>query len=145
MTYDERVARQEMYMAQSRKDAARGKVDTAQGSVGNSRHITRDEWGYMPTSQVAQMHGARGEIPGGHRNKQGERWDAFKSSVAEHGVKEPIFITVDHDKQPQLSEGNHRRDAAVELGHTHVPVNVRYFGHSEQQHGGSLFHDRRES
>jgi hypothetical protein len=39
-------------------------------------------------------------------------------------------------KDPVISEGNHRRDAAVELGHSHVPVEIRYFGHAEQTHKG---------
>lgn len=45
----------------------------------------------------------------------------------EHGV----FVTVDWGEEPKLSEGNHRRDAAVELGMTHVPAEVRYFGHAQ--------------
>lgn len=107
-----------------------------EGTTGNPSHITRNETGFIPTSAVAGMMGARGEVPGEHRNKQGAEWDRFKGDIAEHGIKHPIFITVDHGEQPKLSEGNHRRDAAVELGHSHVPVEIRYFGHAERQHEG---------
>lgn len=107
-----------------------------EGRVGDPTHITRIQRGFLPMSAVANMHGARGEVPGEHRNRQGERWDKFKGDIAEHGIKNPLFITADYGEQPKLSEGSHRRDAAVELGHTHVPVEVRFFGHAERQHTG---------
>ena len=113
-----------------------------EGEVGNERHITRRVHGTLPISKVANLAGARGEIPGAHRNKQGERWESFKSDIAENGIQEPIFITHDHGHAPRISEGNHRRDAAVELGHKEVPVEVSYFGHSE--HDDKLFNDRRQ-
>jgi 8-oxo-dGTP diphosphatase len=103
------------------------------GTTGDSSHITRREDGWLPTSAVAHLPGAMGEVPGEHRNRKGEKWDSFKSDIAANGIKDPIFITVDHGKDPVISEGNHRRDAAVELGHSHVPVEVRYYGHAEQQ------------
>lgn len=109
-----------------------GTTKDYEGEVGRSDHITRGQRGHLPVEAVAQLAGARGEVPGEHRNRQGERWEHFKSDIAEHGIKEPIFITVDHGEQPKISEGNHRRDAAVELGHSHVPVEIRYFGHAER-------------
>ena len=57
----------------------------------------------------------------------------FKQDIKENGIKHPIFITVDHDKPVRLDEGNHRRDAAVALGIKDIPVEIRYFGHAEQQ------------
>jgi GNAT superfamily N-acetyltransferase len=104
-----------------------------EGEVGNRDHITRGENGALPIDVVRNMHGARGEIPGEHRNRQGQAWEDFKADIAANGIKEPIFITVDHGQEPVLSEGSHRRDAAVELGHSHIPAEVRYFGHAEQQ------------
>lgn len=38
-------------------------------------------------------------------------------------------------------EGNHRRDVAVELGHTHIPAVVQYFGRAELH--TDVFRDRR--
>jgi ParB-like nuclease domain len=116
------------------------------GQVGNRDHITRRVHGTVPTSAIAEMHGARGEIPGTHRNRQGEHWEAFKEDIRQHGIKEPIFIIHDHGDVPRISEGNHRRDAAVELGMKEVPFEMSHFGHSElpRPHGyGHLFNDRR--
>lgn len=107
-----------------------------EGRVGDSQHITRVQRGWLPTSAVANMPGARGEVPGEHRNKQGPAWERFKGDIAEHGIKSPVFITVDYGQEPKMSEGNHRRDAAVELGHSHVPAEIRFFGHAERQHPG---------
>lgn len=107
------------------------------GEDGNSQHITRTEYGHIPTSAIKDLPGARGEVPGEHRNRLGDRWDSFKKDVGTNGVKEPIFITVDHgDPTPKISEGNHRRDAAVETGQSHVPVQINYYGHAEKQHEG---------
>lgn len=105
-----------------------------EGEVGNANHITRTQYGHLPIGAVASMPGARGEIPGEHRNKQGEHWQSFKDDIHHNGIHTPLFITVDHGDVPRLSEGNHRRDAAVEVGHTHVPVEVRYYGHAEHEH-----------
>jgi hypothetical protein len=108
-------------------------VKEYEGRVGERRHITRNEEGLIPTSMVAHLHGVEGEVPGEHRNRQDEQWDRFKGDIAEHGIQHPIFITQDWGEGPKISEGNHRRDAAVELGMTHVPVEIRYFGHAERQ------------
>jgi ribosomal protein S18 acetylase RimI-like enzyme len=104
-----------------------------EGEVGNKDHITCRQDGTLPTASIAHLQGVMGEQPGEHRNKQGQRWDDFLADVKANGIKEPIFITVDYGEQPKISEGNHRRDAAVELGLPEVPVEIRYFGHAEQQ------------
>lgn len=114
-------------------------VNNYEGVVGNKNHITRTERGMVPTSAIAHLHGAAGEKPGEHRAKQGSDWDSFKNDVAANGVREPLFITVDHGSDPRISEGNHRRDAAVETGQSHVPAEIRYYGHAEQQ---GLVHER---
>jgi ParB/Sulfiredoxin domain len=103
------------------------------GETGNLDHITRNETGLIPTSAVARLPGVNGEKPGEHRNYKGQRWEDFKRDIAEHGIQSPIFITVDYGQEPKISEGNQRRDAAVELGLETVPVEIRYFGHAEQQ------------
>ena len=103
------------------------------GEVGNTGHITRNEQGTIPTAAIAKLMGVRREIPGDHRNKKGQVWEDFKADIAANGILEPIFITVDPGEDPKISEGNHRRDAAVELGMDEVPVEIRYFGHAEIQ------------
>ena len=113
----------------------------AWGETGNKGHITREIKGTLPTRKIRRMFGVMGEQPGEHRNRQGAKWDEFKADIAERGIEHPIFITHDHGQQPQISEGNHRRDAAVELGLPHVPVTVRYFGNAQEH--DHLFNDRR--
>jgi 8-oxo-dGTP pyrophosphatase MutT (NUDIX family)/GNAT superfamily N-acetyltransferase len=107
-------------------------VENYQGTVGNKGHITRNAQMLLPTHLVANMPGNVDERPGEHRTRQGQDWEDFKDDIATHGIKDPLFVTVQHGQQPRLSEGNHRRDAAVELGLKHVPAFVRYYGHAEQ-------------
>ena len=118
-------------------DAARKAMHLAgenyEGEFGNRDHITRSEEGTIPTDFVKNLQGARGEVPGGHRNRQGQKWTDFVNDVKTNGVKNPIFITVDQGEQPKISEGNHRRDAAVEAGLDNVPVEIKYYGHAEQE------------
>jgi len=106
------------------------------GTEGNCDHITRSEVGLMPAVALAKLRGARGERPGEHEHYQGAKWAEFKSQIAP-GIEHNLFITVDHGQEPKISEGSNRRDAAIELGHPYVPVEVRYFGHAERQ--GTLF------
>lgn len=111
-------------------------VRSYEGEVGNNDHITRVETGSIPVGAVANLPGVRGEVPGEHRNRKGKDWEKFVSDVRENGVREPVFVTVDHGGHPQISEGNHRRDAAVEAGQTHIPAEIRYYGHAE--HAGTV-------
>ena len=106
---------------------------TEQGQPGNRTHITREDTGWLPIEHVAEMHGVMGEVPGEHRNKQGEQWEGFKGDIAKRGIEHPVFITVDPGEHPKMSEGSHRRDAAMALGHKHIPATVRYFGHAERE------------
>ena len=94
--------------------------------------MTRKETGTLPTSAVAALNGARGELPGRHRNKHGQDWIDFLNDIAQNGIQDPIFITVDHGEDPVISEGNHRRDAALELGLAEVPVEISYFGNAQE-------------
>ena len=107
-------------------------VKDYEGRVGERSHITRTAHGMVPMSAVREMHGVKGEVPGEHRNRQGEKWESFKDDVAERGIEDPIFITVDPGEHPKISEGSHRRDAAHELGHAAVPAEIRWFGHAER-------------
>ncbi len=108
------------------------------GQEGNKQHITRNSNGVMSTSKVLSLVGERGEVRGEHRNKIGPDWEAFKEDIRQNGIKDPIFITVDPGVGPRISEGNHRLDAAIELGLKDIPVEIRYYGHSERQFGADL-------
>ncbi|HEY2638975.1 MAG TPA: ParB N-terminal domain-containing protein [Streptosporangiaceae bacterium] len=103
------------------------------GQVGSKNHITRTETGRLPTSAIAHLKGVSGEKPGEHTTRGGPEFESLKADVARNGVQQPIFITVDHGEEPKISEGNNRRDAAVATGQQTVPVEIRYFGHAEQQ------------
>jgi 8-oxo-dGTP pyrophosphatase MutT (NUDIX family)/GNAT superfamily N-acetyltransferase len=107
-------------------------ADDYEGAVGDRTHITRNVQMDLPTHLVAHMPGVMDERPGEHRNMQGDKWEDFKNDISANGIKNPLFITVDHGQRPRLSEGNHRRDAAIELGLKHVPAQVRYYGHAER-------------
>lgn len=109
-----------------------GETMDYEGETGNSSHITRVQRGRLPIEAVAQLAGARGERPGEHTTRSPERFEKLKADIAANGIQNPIFITVDHGQEPKISEGNNRRDAALALGHTHVPVEVRYFGKAER-------------
>lgn len=103
-----------------------------EGVVGDRSHMTCKQEGTLPTEVVAALAGVRGEVRGEHRNRLGEKWEAFKADIAANGIQNPIFIICDYGEEPKISEGNHRIDAAVELGLPEVPVEVRYFGHAER-------------
>lgn len=122
---------------------AEGRIITRNGALvikdyeaetGNKGHISRNEQGTVPTAWIADLKGVMGEQPGQHgaSERQGEAWQKFLDDIRTNGIREPIFITEDFGGSPQISEGNTRRDAAVELGLKEVPVEVRYFGHAER-------------
>jgi hypothetical protein len=104
-----------------------------EGRRGNMDHITAKEEGYVPTEYIADLQGARGEIRGQHRNRQGQKWEDFKSDIAQRGIQNPIFIVNEPGFGPRIYEGNHRLDAALELGLSEVPVEIRHFGRQEER------------
>ena len=55
-------------------------------------------------------------------------WYKFLDDIKKNGMQEPIWISVKKDGQVVISEGNHRREAAKQLGLKTVPVQVRYYG-----------------
>jgi hypothetical protein len=112
------------------------------GATGNKDHITRTEMGTIPLAAVTHLKGVMGEDPKEHYQKLSgdaevgkKHWDEFVQDIKENGIKTPIFITVEHGpgKEPMISEGNHRMEAARVLGLKTVPVEIRYFGHAEDQ------------
>jgi 8-oxo-dGTP diphosphatase len=105
-----------------------------EGERGNRSHETRSDLGMIPTSAIANMGGVNGEKPGEHSTKSDEEWAAFRDQLdADGGIRRPIFITKDWGQEPRISEGNNRRDWAVLRGVSHVPVEIKYFGHAEEQ------------
>lgn len=109
-------------------------VRTWDGRAGDPSHLTKEITGLVPTSLIADLSGRRGEVPGAHRNKQGPEWEAFLEDIDTRGIQDAIFIVVEETGEAFIYEGNHRRDAAVELGLDEVPVEIRFFGKSEDIH-----------
>lgn len=104
-----------------------------EGTPGNRQHITLVEKGTIPPQALAGYHGVKGEVRHAHANRQGAAWDGFLADVRANGVREPIFVTVDPHRAPEISEGNHRLDAALEAGRSSIPVEIRYYGHAERE------------
>jgi len=103
-----------------------------EGRRGYMDHLTAKEEGYVPTEYIADLQGARGEIRGQHRNRQGQKWEDFKSDIAQRGIQNPIFIVNEPAFGARIYEGNHRLDAALELGLSEVPVEIKHFGKQEE-------------
>ena len=104
------------------------------GEKGNRTHITAEEQGTIPIEAIANLPGRNGEIPGTHRNRpgDGESWEEFLANIDENGITDSIFIMVAPGEPIRIDEGNHRRDAALELGLDKVPVEIRYLGKEEE-------------
>lgn len=103
-----------------------------QGQVGNRSHETQEDRGTCPMWFVRDMDGMNGETPGAHRNRHGQEWEDFKADIATNGMTTPILILVYPGEPARIAEGNHRRDAALELGWDEIPAVIRYFGHEER-------------
>lgn len=115
-----------------RNTAALHMVHRDRGKYGRRDHMTYEEQGTIPIEVVRDMPGWNGEVPHTHRNRKGERWEEFKADLAENGMHYGIFIMVNVGEPIRIWEGNHRRDAAVELGWDEIPVQIRYTGLAEQ-------------
>jgi len=74
-----------------------------------------------------------------HKNKRffglypEEDWQEFLEDIKKNGIKEPILIFVNKDGSIVIGEGNHRIQAAKQLGLEYVPVVVRFFGNSQKK------------
>ena len=118
-------------------------VEEFEGKVGRKDHLTRWEEGTIPTSEALkiepprQYHGRRKwHDRGGERyfgNYTEERWNEFLEDIRKNGIKTRLWIQQDPGKEAELMEGNHRVQAADQLGIREVPVYIKYYGHSEQE------------
>jgi len=73
--------------------------------------------GYVRTETLSGMHGNQVERAGIERHKA-----ALQSG---QGFTDPVMVEIDPDsKRAVLGEGNHRVEAARELGISHVPTRV---------------------
>jgi hypothetical protein len=65
-------------------------------------------------------------------NYKEEEWHDFLEDIKENGLKYGVFIGVEKDGTAHIYEGNHRVQAAKQLGWTEIPVEVRYYGNSQR-------------
>ena len=122
--------------------AAALKVEEWYGKKGRKDHATRRERGTIPTKDALKIdppsryHGRREwNMRGGKRyfgNYTEEEWNEFVEDIRRNGIKTPLWIQVDPGKEPQLMEGNHRIQAAAQLGLREVPVTINYYGLAEE-------------
>jgi hypothetical protein len=102
--------------------------------------VTCMKQGEIKIDALKGIPGANGENRQWHKrdgkeyfgNYSKEEWEEFKNDLEQNGMKYPIFITVDKDGTILMSEGNHRMEAAKQLEWDSVPVEIKYFGNSQQ-------------
>lgn len=107
------------------------------GKDGNRGHVTRVEDVWVPISKANNIPGVMGErrrfSAKGFGNYKQSEWTALKKDILRNGLNHPIFITKDWNGDFEISEGNHRVQAALQLGMTHIPARVQYHGNSQKQ------------
>ena len=94
---------------------------------------TQTEKGFINPKQLKNIPGESGEIRGAHRDIQGKDWEVFKKDIKEKGVQKSIHLNVDPGVGVRVSEGNHRLDAALEVGLDKIPFTRSSFGKAEQE------------
>ena len=118
------------------------KVEEYIGKKGRKDHITRYEKGTIPTKEALTLnppirhHGRRKwHMRDGERyfgNYSEERWNALLEDIRKNGIKTDLWIKADPGKEAELMEGNHRVQAAAQIGLPTVPVNIQYYGLREE-------------
>lgn len=60
-----------------------------------------------------------------------DEWNEFLADVAKNGIENPIMIMVKPEGITTIVEGNHRIQAAIQLGLKEVPVKISFYGQSQ--------------
>ena len=127
------------------RTASRGhlKVEEFYGKKGRRGHLTRYEKGSIPTSEALKISPPKGyhnrrqwHMKGGERyfgSYPEDKWNEFLEDVRRNGIKTELWIQKDPGEEAQIMEGNHRVQAAAQLGLPTVPVYIRYYGLSEEE------------
>ena len=63
-----------------------------------------------------------------------EQWNEFLEDIRANGIKEPIVVNVNSDGSMKIWEGNHRVEAARQLGLNEIPAKVYYMGGSQEDY-----------
>ncbi len=124
-------------------------VESWDGEYGRF-HVTRRETGTLAVRDViawteSPYHGVRAWTGSGEDRRFGNYaesdWNEFLSDIRRNGIREPLLIRVmpagsrwsRPGNMPELREGNHRLQAAIQLGMKEVPVVIDYFGRAEEE------------
>lgn len=111
---------------------------------GSNRHTTANMDGWMDPELLVEVPGDRGEHRLFEKRRWGpgrydeDRWERFVDDVERNGVRDAVFLIVEPDHgssyhaKVKVSEGNHRIRAAYQAGLDRIPVQVRFFGHTER-------------
>jgi hypothetical protein len=102
-------------------------------------HSTAEITGIIKFSAIENLPGANNENRDWYEengkkyfgNYSEEGWNKFLEDIKQNGIKEPIYIQVLMDGQIVVYEGNHRIQAAKQLGLTEVPARIRFLGNSQ--------------
>ena len=128
------------FIEQARNRLAALKGVDYEGNEGSQWHATRVEKGTVPLTEVSKLKSEGGEIRkwwlrdgdqyfGNYRK---DRWQDFLADIKRNGMQDPIEIWVKPGKPPQIREGNHRLQAALQLRLREVPVIITYYGHTQR-------------
>jgi len=122
-------------------------VESWDGEYGRF-HVTRREKGTLAVRDVLAStqppyHGVRAWHGDGEDRYFGSYseadWNDFLSDIRRNGIRNPILIRVMPRQSrwatamPELREGNHRLQAAIQLGMEEVPVVIDYYGRAEEE------------
>lgn len=117
-------------------------LSRASGWKPGPRDLTRIDRGSIDPRLLSQLGGSASEEALFSKSASGrmtpERWQAFAADVAARGVVNPIQVAIDASGRPAIWEGNHRLRAALAAGLRKVPVEIAYYGDSQNL---GLFYD----
>lgn len=98
---------------------------------------TREDVGEVEIAKIIHLPGGNNEHKLFRRSSTGRKtvqeWASLKAELVENGMPGRITIFKERNGHVRIYEGNHRLRAALELGWTVVPVEIRYFGNSQRE------------
>ena len=102
------------------------------GWKASNSDVTRVDEGYIETYKLRDKD--RVDLVRDYKNmaRTLERFEEIKESIRQNGIQERIVVAVNMDGSIEIIEGTHRLLIAEELGIEIVPVEIRYFGNSQQ-------------
>ena len=62
-----------------------------------------------------------------------DKWNHFLELVKNKEINGRVLLFVDPSGHVTVADGNHRREASIQLGLKEVPVEIRYFGNSNSK------------